>query len=251
MFGLLIYFLIFCNSVFSYQQISHSVELLIDHHPDQIETFLIHFQHVFHKKNKGKKHRVKVSNQDILRRHMQQVKAAQSKFETDHLLLLEEYQMKSLWVSNSLRLTCPVSFIEKIFKRNDIRYIQLDSPVYLPKIIESQILEEQEIDKVSEGLKHLRINKLRTSHGLNLLGENTKIGLIDTAFDSDRFNLEQITSKDFTSNKSHLEANTKHGTYSLGILIGSKDGRAHTAIAPKAHIYHAKVFHDNDRSTIS
>lgn len=246
-----IFFIIFSNNIYSHKQISDSVEQLIDNQSNEIKTFLIHFRNVYKKQSKGKKHRITESKSDILIRHIQQVKAAQSQFEIDYLLHIEEYKIKSLWVSNSIRITCPVDFIESIYKRNDIRYIQLDSPIYLPALVSKKNLKSKEIQKISEGLKLLRVPKLRNSQLIDFKESHLKIGLIDTAFDKNSFNLKQITSKDFTQNDNSQETFIDHATYSLGLLIGAKNPKAKTAIVPNAHIYHAKVFHNNNTSTIS
>lgn len=251
MLQLLITFLVLCNTACSYNHISPAVEDLIDKNPDVIKTFLVHFKPVFRKNNKGKKHRIKENSKDVLLRHQQHVRAAQSAFENDHLLVLEEYKMKPLWVSNSIRITSPASFIEEIYKRNDIRYIQLDSEVSLPKVVNKKLLLSNRGQEISEGLKHLRVPKLRSSKYSNLTGKHSKIGLIDTGYDTSSFNQEQITSKDFTSAYSGKAPNIDHATYSLGILIGSKNTKTKTAIAPDAHIYHAKVYHHNNTTRIS
>ncbi|MCO4783199.1 MAG: S8 family serine peptidase [Candidatus Cloacimonetes bacterium] len=251
MLQLLVTFFAITNGIYAYNQISPSVQELIDNRPTVIKTFLIHFKPVYRKQHKGKKHRIKESSTDILIRHKQHVRASQASFENDHLLLLQDYKMHSLWVSNSMRITCPAEFIEEIHKRNDIRYIQMDSEVFLPRLAHKRLLEPHEISEISEGLKHLRISKLRNSSYFNMTGKNSKIGLIDTGFDPTLFNEEQITSKDFTSQYDGKSPSIEHATNSLGILIGSKNNKVKTAITPDAHIYHAKVFHHNNTSRIS
>lgn len=251
MLQLLITFLAISHVVCGYNQISPSVEELIDNNSNVVQTFLVHFKPVYRKINKGKKHRIKENQKDILIRHQQHVRTAQSLFESDHLLLLEEYNMKSFWISNTMRITCPAHFIKDIHKRNDIRYIQLDSEVHLPNIINKQEVSLTKPNEISAGLKYLRISKLRNSQYFDLTGKNAKIGLIDTAYDLDHFNNDQITSKSFTSDPSDSSLNNEHATISLSILIGSNQPTIKTAIAPDAHIYHAKVFHNNNTTKIS
>ncbi len=84
------------------------------------------------------------------------------------------------------------------------------------------------------------------------MGENVKVGIIDTGIDTDHPELKgRLRDGINTVNGADVEDENGHGTHIAGIIAAEKNGIGVVGVAPKADLYVAKAFSGDGTSNFS
>ncbi|MFC1595658.1 S8 family serine peptidase [Candidatus Margulisiibacteriota bacterium] len=167
----------------------------------------------------------------------------------------EVSEYESFWIVNAIKVTASSAFFESIANRDDIKKIDLDHKIHLPKPVEGQITTAKQLIPAAtqSNLSQISVDTVWNNYRVNstqLLGSSIKVAIIDTGIDYNHTLLSSniVAQYDFAENDADAFDDTSgHGTHVAGI-VAAGDG---IGVAPSASLLIARVFDDNDVGEIS
>ncbi len=165
----------------------------------------------------------------------------------------------SLWVSNSMVMEVPASYLPTLAERPEIAAIIADHPVHLIYPWDDGPMTPafghfgMENEDVTYGLEKMRIPDVRRElPGLN--GEGVRVAIIDTGIDAQHPDLANRTVlfRDFTRKNSQTPYDDNgHGTHVAGTVAGGNASGTSIGVAPGAQLIVAKFLDGRGGGTLA
>jgi len=171
--------------------------------------------------------------------------------------------LKSIWLTNSIAATVPVSLLPYLLEIDEIDIIKLDAKVQGPKNrvrtdpslrIQSDSSDATTLATPGWNGTSIRANEL---WGLGFSGEGVTVAIMDTGVDADHPDLQSAyrggTNSWFDPNGEHSTPKdvNGHGTQVAGLIVGADTSGETIGVAPGAQWIAVKIFNDSGNSSLS
>jgi serine protease AprX len=157
-------------------------------------------------------------------------------------------RVTSLWITNSLACTVPVSLVPELAVRSDIREIHLDEVFTLPKVSGSSTTSSE---------WNLQMVHAPEMWATGATGSGVVVASMDSGVDSAHADLNQRWRGGANSwfdpsgqHRSPYDA-SGHGTQVTGLLVGGSAGGTAIGLAPDAKWIAVKIFNDSGYASLS
>lgn len=194
---------------------------------------------------------MQLSNLSVQKRKMALSNLAQAQFlkQQSRFGPLNNQNLKSFWINNSIVMKTAVSEVASLMQREDIESIMLDRTIFLEEPTSSVASDMDQSEKFTYGLIKIGIPELRKKY--NITGKGVIVGLLDSGWAEHPDLGDRVKrSRDFVSDKPDNKPNDGHGhgTHCLGTIGGSDTSGKSIGVAPDVEFIVGKIYRD-DAST--